>query len=770
MTYGIKKKLALCVAACMIFVQTAILPVNAVEGCDVPAALSENGEMTDEELEQEEERQRKRLEVLEEQKVREEELAEAAAEVGGKAAKDFALDAPMPDFSFILDSLHGVEREQFDKVTGEETEASKEGRCWPLTDEETIQLAEYMYRAIKRRDNYVDLYTCFGYDHHIKLPSTTPDAKTCTSDKVIKGILNIVTLNSDIGIFISNESTSAGGKELTGVNLIYYDGPLFDGSHEHAYIEDFLDETYLKAYNHYHEKMDRLLIGLDENWSEAEKALFLYGSAITFLNYALSTGDPKAELSINRILEGAPTNCMGYTALYSMLLARVGIHSMAVREPKVPHRWLLVKIDGEWYHADMKYDDEYASYGGLATYQRFLRSNTDFIGITGKIDENYTEEKQSEYLEDWQLITGAPMLETTGNQYDDAYWVNPWVKDVSNKDVYKYNRTSRSAIVPYKDAWAVIRPSEESNYYKAELALFDFVKDENGNVTFEEIEVILEDVGNHMQDAPRALQSHFGTLYYTDIGSVYKVVETEDGYTKVEVAVLKAEEYENEIRYYGLAPKYETRNGVYGYHLYGYVGTNPMANALMDSIKFIAAQPVTEPTPTETTTTETTTVYTETTTATTTKATTKASTPKATTTKATTTKASTPKATTTKASTTKASTPKATTTKATTKASTPKATTTKATTAQTTTTMATTAPAVRVVLGDVNNDGTIAGVLDMTATVKYIMGEEMEEGFSIAAMDFTKDKVVNGFDLAVMKRFCKLSDAEKMQFLCSNYF
>jgi hypothetical protein len=84
--------------------------------------------------------------------------------------------------------------------------------------------------------------------------------------------------------------------------------------------------------------------------------------------------------------------------------------------------------------------------------------------------------------------------------------------------------------------------------------------------------------------------------------------------------------------------------------------------------------------------------------------------------------------------------------------------------------MATTAPAVRVVLGDVNNDGTIAGVLDMIATAKYIVGEEIGEDFSIAAMDFTKDNVVNGFDLAVMKRFCKLSDAEKMQFLCSNYF
>ena len=52
---------------------------------------------------------------------------------------------------------------------------------------------------------------------------------------------------------------------------------------------------------------------------------------------------------------------------------------------------------------DMKYDDEYASYGGLATYQRFLRSNTDFIGITGKIDENYTEEKIVT-LEDGQYL------------------------------------------------------------------------------------------------------------------------------------------------------------------------------------------------------------------------------------------------------------------------------------------------------------------------------------------------------------------------------
>lgn len=49
--------------------------------------------------------------------------------------------------------------------------------------------------------------------------------------------------------------------------------------------------------------------------------------------------------------------CQGYTWAYMALLRELGIECRYVASDTIAHIWLAVKIDGEWYHSDVTWDD-----------------------------------------------------------------------------------------------------------------------------------------------------------------------------------------------------------------------------------------------------------------------------------------------------------------------------------------------------------------------------------------------------------------------------
>ena len=49
--------------------------------------------------------------------------------------------------------------------------------------------------------------------------------------------------------------------------------------------------------------------------------------------------------------------CQGYTWTYMAVLRELGIECRYVASDSIAHIWLAVKIDGEWYHSDVTWDD-----------------------------------------------------------------------------------------------------------------------------------------------------------------------------------------------------------------------------------------------------------------------------------------------------------------------------------------------------------------------------------------------------------------------------
>ena len=86
---------------------------------------------------------------------------------------------------------------------------------------------------------------------------------------------------------------------------------------------------------------------------EGEKAIFLHDLICENFEY---DEELKNDNIYDFFLTGKGT-CQAYTLAYMAVLRNSGIDSVFVASDTIGHIWNLVKIDGEWYHADLTWDD-----------------------------------------------------------------------------------------------------------------------------------------------------------------------------------------------------------------------------------------------------------------------------------------------------------------------------------------------------------------------------------------------------------------------------
>ncbi len=634
MTNGIKRRASACIAACLLFMQASLFPVQA------------------------------------------EEAEKSKAEV------DFAQDAEIPEFS--LHDSHGY-----------------------FSDSEMNRIAERIYKTLRDRGDYVDLGKVRDNESNIGLSDFEKNR--------VEGIFSYVVMNTDVGVLVERQGSIDGGAVMDGIFVHYSVDPA--------------DPTeYYECYNELHENLDHIVSGVDADWSDVEKAMYLYGIVADYLTYSERTTGALIDA-----LEERKSLCEGYTWLYGALLRRVGIESIPVSSTIETHMWNMVKIGDAWYHADVTNGDAYSPYSGLMIYDYFLRSNNGLYDISGY---NTT---------DWETIEKNVLPKDVGTEFDDAIWIT---KDATYKNLRQdeYSRRRiRSTIVPHQDGWAMIMPNAENDYYSGDLILWDLVEDEQGDISYEVREVLKEsfyDIRKTGVAPYYALQNFEGDLLYTYRDSVrvyWRDPETNTYHEEI-IAERTEEDKDNYLKFMGV----NYWNG----ELNSCLGDKPDKWAVQeyffrDLTDLIPKNPfLPEPTEPETTASETT--VTETTASETTEPETTAS-----------------ETTVTETTATETTEPEETTTTET---------TTVAITETTTETTTTAAPAQRVTLGDANNDGVIADQKDLDEMTQYVLGKLSAEKIAIKAMDFTKDGVVDAFDIALMKRFMNMSSAEREAFLCGNYF
>lgn len=103
------------------------------------------------------------------------------------------------------------------------------------------------------------------------------------------------------------------------------------------------------------------------------------------------------------LIHGTST-CAGYTAAYMDLMNRAGVPCRRVTSIPMEHAWNLVQLDGQWYHADLTWDDPTPNTQGYARHSNFLVS-----------DQDIAEGEKPHH--GWETD-----IKCTSDRFQDAYW------------------------------------------------------------------------------------------------------------------------------------------------------------------------------------------------------------------------------------------------------------------------------------------------------------------------------------------------------------
>ena len=138
-----------------------------------------------------------------------------------------------------------------------------------------------------------------------------------------------------------------------------YDDPLPDGRCRLSYT--LPREEYLAEAEAFEARIAELIAEADlrEGDSDLEKAMKLYTATSLRIgyDYAAAEGDVPYALSPYRCLMEDSGICQEIAPAYAYLLLQVGVDAgicgSLAKDGSFAHAWTLVKLDGQWYHADV---------------------------------------------------------------------------------------------------------------------------------------------------------------------------------------------------------------------------------------------------------------------------------------------------------------------------------------------------------------------------------------------------------------------------------
>ncbi|MBQ7354255.1 MAG: hypothetical protein IJW62_01900 [Clostridia bacterium] len=202
----------------------------------------------------------------------------------------------------------------------------------------------------------------------------------------------------------------------------------------------------------YEDAVNEYLSCLDDSMSDFEKELVLHDKLAQSVVYT-QTGN--AHNSYGALVEGKAV-CEGYAEAFQYLLQRAGIQSFVVSGvyvnpdtgKQVNHAWNLVRIDGEYYHTDVTWDDQ-----SIHTYHAYFNLTDTvmqedhvfdtpayalpvcdslqaqyFTVMGGRQGKTYSAEEIAQRLQNGNLQTSLYITESM-----DAFviWLNQHISDIA---------------------------------------------------------------------------------------------------------------------------------------------------------------------------------------------------------------------------------------------------------------------------------------------------------------------------------------------------
>lgn len=159
----------------------------------------------------------------------------------------------------------------------------------------------------------------------------------------------------------------------------------------------------------YEAMVDSIVAGIPEG-NDFDKLLYLHDYFVQNYSYDY-TYTIRDAYSFFKHKTGV---CQAYMLALMAVTAEVGIESIPVTSSRMNHAWNMVKLDGEWYHMDVTWDDA-VSYPSYTSYDYFLQSDAGIIAIDA---EHINESAETpDWHCDWSATQSA-----TNQKYDNAVW------------------------------------------------------------------------------------------------------------------------------------------------------------------------------------------------------------------------------------------------------------------------------------------------------------------------------------------------------------
>ena len=164
----------------------------------------------------------------------------------------------------------------------------------------------------------------------------------------------------------------------------------------------FEDEGIAEKVRSYDRACKEIASAADPSWSDLEKVLYIH-DWLCVHNTAVShpSSDPRhndEHNGIGAVLEGNSV-CQGFAMAFIKIAKDMGIDAVTVSNYDVNHMWVLVKVDGRWYHMDILEDKEWlgAARAGTVSHTRFLKSGEYIQSKNLVMDAETGEIRQADY-------------------------------------------------------------------------------------------------------------------------------------------------------------------------------------------------------------------------------------------------------------------------------------------------------------------------------------------------------------------------------------
>lgn len=205
----------------------------------------------------------------------------------------------------------------------------------------------------------------------------------------------------------------------------------------------------------------KAMAAVSDEMSDLEKVLAFHeylGSSVIYDydDMVVNTLPDSAYTAYGALVNGSAV-CQGYSLAMELLCSLNHIESMYVSSAECNHGWNMIRLDGEWYHLDLTYDDPVYTCSGR--YLKYSVLNHSFF-LVGS--ESINDGEHNNFARPTNITTAAPSASDTmdgiwvGQKsqmlYRDGYWYY-----VSGGDIVKSKIDGSDLSVVIKNAGLDIR-------------------------------------------------------------------------------------------------------------------------------------------------------------------------------------------------------------------------------------------------------------------------------------------------------------------------